>query len=96
MPCSPESTVLQPSPTLARTTVKTNGETEAQSRRVSPHSHEIFVCHFPEPNPLTAWILCKTMFRTSNQALYDGWFYVNLTQAGVMGEEGAMVEKMPP
>lgn len=25
-----------------------------------------------------------------------GWVYVNLTQAGVSGEEGANTEKMPP
>lgn len=25
-----------------------------------------------------------------------GWVYVNLTQATVIGEEGAAIEKMPP
>jgi hypothetical protein len=43
-----------------------------------------------------AWTEVAYLIRVKDQHMCTGWVCVNLTQARIVREEGASVEKMPP
>jgi hypothetical protein len=49
----------------------------------------------PDGNKLRSLFCCVKLLKTIHTSCI-GWFCVNLTQAGVITEKGASVEKIPP